>query len=95
MTLTAKDLDKTVQLAHITIKEEKKEAYLQQMQDILDQVSTLDELNLDDVEPTSTVIDQDQYQREDVAVSPTELLLETNAPKWENHAFHVPKILKR
>ena len=95
MTLSMKDLEKTVQLAHITIKEEKKEAYLSQLNDILDQVKTIDALDLDNIEPTSTVVEQDQYKREDVAVTPADLLLEKNAPHWEQNAFRVPRILKR
>ena len=93
MTLSSDDLDKTVRLAHITILPEKKKMYLAQMNAILDQVQTIDALDLDGVEPMDSVLDQEQYQRDDVEVSPDDLLLEKNAPVWESDAFRVPRIL--
>ncbi|RAP26636.1 Asp-tRNA(Asn)/Glu-tRNA(Gln) amidotransferase GatCAB subunit C [Candidatus Marinamargulisbacteria bacterium SCGC AG-343-D04] len=95
MDLSMEDLEKTVSLAHLTVKEEKKEMYLSQMQSILDQVDTIDALDLADVKPTETVVEQGQFLREDIPVKPDDLHLEKNAPLWEEQAFRVPRILKR
>ncbi len=95
MTLTKKDLEKTAKLAHLELKEDNKQAYLDKMNSILDQVKTIDALPLDNVEPLTTVLEQDQFKRADTPVKPADLLLEKNAPSWEEGAFKVPRILNR
>jgi len=95
MSLTKDDLDHVVNLAHLTIKEEKKDLYLSQLQDILDHIQDLDTLDLSTVEPSSYAIEQEQTLRDDKVVEYGDLNLEKNAPKWEDNSFNVPQILKR
>lgn len=95
MTLSKKDLDRVVQLAHITIKPEKETMYLSQLQSILKQMDELETLDLDGIEPSSYAIDQDQYLRPDTVQSFDDFKLEQNAPKWQDNSFNVPQILKR
>ena len=93
MSLSMDDLEKTAQLAHLVLGSDHKQQVLSQLNDILTQVDTLNQLDLETVEPMTTVINQDQFVREDEAVKPDNLLLEQNAPHWQNHAFCVPKIV--
>jgi aspartyl-tRNA(Asn)/glutamyl-tRNA(Gln) amidotransferase subunit C len=95
MSLSQDELDRAINLSHLTVSNEKKELFLGQLNDILDQVDTLNALDLDNVEPMSSVVEQTQFKREDVPVKPGDLLLEENAPVWEGNAFRVPKILDR
>ena len=92
MSLSSDDLEKTAGLAHLRLPADKKDRYLQQLNDILDQVETLNQLDLETVSPLTTIVEQDQYKRDDVAVLPGDLLCENNAPSWEEGAFKVPKI---
>jgi len=93
MSFTNDDLDKCIRLAHIFIKEEKKPQYLEQMQAILEEVKTLESLDLDTVKPSYTAIEQAHYQRDDVAKN-ANFDLSKNAPDWEDGGFSVPQILK-
>ena len=95
MTLEMADLEKTATLAHLKLDPEKKESLLIAMNNILDQVKTINALDLSTVKPMATVIEQDQYQRKDIPKTPDNLLLEKNAPEWEQGAFKVPQILKK
>ena len=95
MTVSMNDLEKTASLAHLNLTEHNKEAYLTQFNDILNQVDTLNQLDLDNITPLTTVIEQTHYQRDDTPVKPPDLLLEQNAPQWQENAFRVPRILKR
>ena len=50
-------------------------------------------MDLDQVEPMTTVVQQAHYKRNDDPKKPADLLLEKNAPEWESGAFRVPKII--
>ena len=95
MSFTEDDLLKTARLAHIKVTPEQQKQYMKELTDILDQVKTINALDLEGVEPMTSVVVQDQYVREDIAVQPGDLLLEKNAPKWEGDAFCVPPILNK
>lgn len=97
MTLSMNDLNKTERLSYLTIDDEKKETILSQLNDILNLVTTLDDMDLSKKDPLTTVIDQEHYKRDDIAVVPTPPVLEgmrKNAPDWDEqaHTFVVPKI---
>ena len=91
MSLTKKDIEHACKLAHIQVKEEKKDMYVSQLQDVLEHVKTLDQFDLTNVDPSSHALDQAQYLRED-DVEDWSFDLEKNAPEWENDCFSVPKI---
>ena len=93
MSLTEADLEKTATLAHLELDSDHKQTYLTQLNDILDQVATINAMDLADVKPMTTVVEQAHYQRDDIAKKPDDLLLEKNAPEWESGAFRVPKII--
>ena len=95
MSLSQEELDRAITLSHLNVSNEKKSLFLGQLNDILDQVETINALDLEKVEPMSSVVEQTQFKREDTPVDPGDLLLEDNAPVWEDNAFRVPKILDR
>lgn len=95
MSLSKKELDRVIQLAHITIKPEKEAMYISQLQSILTQMDELEKLDLADIEPSAHAIDQEQYLRPDIVSTYDDFKLEENAPKWQDDSFNVPKILKR
>ena len=93
MSLSEADLEKVASLAHLKLDSAHKGLYVSQLNSILDQVDTLNTLDLTNVSEMTTVVEQDHFQREDIAKKPGDLLLETNAPAWESGGFRVPKIV--
>ena len=93
MALDEKDLEKVARLAHLNLTPSKKATLLTQLNGILDQVATINCLDLDAVSPMTSVVEQGQFLREDCpTVSLTTADLEQNAPVFEDGAFRVPKI---
>lgn len=86
-------LDHVIHLSHLRVAPEKKDAYLKQLQDILKYMDKLNALDLSDTDAATHSIEASTPLREDVVVESGDLLLEKNAPKWDDHAFEVPQIL--
>lgn len=93
MALELTELDRAIQLAHLDVDAEKKALYFSQIQVILTYMDQLNALDLSDVSPSAHAHDEGTVLREDVVVTHTDLLLEENAPAWEDGVFMVPKIL--
>lgn len=92
MTLTPKDLDNVLTLSRLSISETDKPVYLKHMQSILDYMAMLDELDLSQLSPTYSGLNENTPFRSDSSGSQyTDLSL--NAPLLENNAFVVPQIL--
>ena len=81
-------------LARITLSEEEKELFEQQLSSILDYFAVLDELDTTDVEPTYHVIGITDVVRQD---DPKESLEQSevlrNAPKKEEGYIKSPRML--
>lgn len=92
MSLTLKDLDYVLELAHLQIPQEDKAKYLGQLQKILGHMDNLNRLPLDHFEPATSPDWADPFFREDVVMPHQDLLLEKNAPAWEDGCFQVPKM---
>ncbi len=92
MKLTEDDLQHTLKLAHLVVKPGKEAMYLNQMQDVLTYMEGLNDLPLDDVEPSAYAQLQTQKMRADEPVDFGDLLLEQNAPDWDNGSFKVPQM---
>ena len=93
MTFSENELDRVIHLAHLTVDPKKKTAYLKQLQDILSYMDTLNQIDVSH-EPASVHAAQSStLLRDDVVQDPQDLLLERNAPKWDDNAFEVPSIL--
>lgn len=95
MTFSENELDHVIHLAHLTVEPEQKATYLKQLQDILGYMNTLNQLDLEGEPASHHDEEASTLLREDVVIESTDLLLEHNAPKWDENAFEVPRILGR
>jgi len=91
MSISSKDLDHVLNLAHIEIPEEEKSEYLPQLTKVIDNMAVLDKANLSDLPPTSHPLTQETLTRED-SVKNLKANLSKNAPEWENQCYRVPKM---
>ena len=82
-------------LARLTLAEEEIKLYAQQLNDILGYIDQLNELDVDDVEPMSHVLDIINVMREDKHLpSLTREEVMANAPDHDNEHFKVPRVVK-
>jgi len=94
MEIKKDDVKHVAELARIEFSEEDIEKFTEQLGNILNYISKLNELNTSNVEPTSHVLDESTLLRDDIVedwLSKDEVL--NNAPKEENGFFVVPKII--
>lgn len=95
MKISNKDVKEVADLARLEIEEEQLDKFTNQFENILKFISKLDELNTDDIEPTSHVLDMPTPLREDKVeewLSQDEAL--KNAPQREDEFFGVPKVIE-
>ena len=93
--ISKEEVVKIAGLAKLKINEDEIESYTEQMNSILEYVSQLDEVNTDDVEPLSHVIDAVNITRDD-KIEPSisrESALE-NAAENDGEFITVPKIIR-
>lgn len=95
MSLTHEQVDHIARLARLELSREERERYRQQLSAILDYFQRLQELDTDDIPPTSRVVESEGRLRPDEPQPslPRQDLL-TNAPQVENDQFRVPPILE-
>ncbi|MBS4198064.1 Asp-tRNA(Asn)/Glu-tRNA(Gln) amidotransferase subunit GatC [Bacillus sp. FJAT-49732] len=81
-------------LARLEMNNEEAEQFTEQLDRIIEMAEKLDELNTENIKPTSHVFAQENVMREDVAVKglPIEEVLR-NVPQHEDGQIKVPKIL--
>jgi aspartyl-tRNA(Asn)/glutamyl-tRNA(Gln) amidotransferase subunit C len=94
MPLTREDVEHIALLARLHLSEDEKERYREQLSNILDHISKLQELDTSDVQPMSSVVVEQSRLRDDVPAPamPRDDLLR-NAPDAEDEQFRVPPIL--
>jgi aspartyl-tRNA(Asn)/glutamyl-tRNA(Gln) amidotransferase subunit C len=95
MSISIKDVEHVAGLARLTLNEEEKQQFAEQLNKILQYAGKLDELNTDGVEPTSHVMPIANVMREDAvrpSLSRERVLL--NAPDEEDGQFKVPAVLE-
>lgn len=92
MTITDETIDYVGILAKLELSDEEKEQAKQDMSNMLEYVSKLNELDTDSVEPMSHAFPVSNVFREDVVTNGdgSEDTL-ANAPAQKNSAFKVPK----
>lgn len=91
--ITKKEVEHTAKLARLTLSEEEKERYTEQLSRILDYFNQLNEVNTENVEPMIHVLPLRNVMREDyVNRSNNRDEILKNAPLEENGFFRVPKI---
>ncbi|MBW8349406.1 Asp-tRNA(Asn)/Glu-tRNA(Gln) amidotransferase subunit GatC [Bacillus sp. IITD106] len=81
-------------LARLEMNDNEAELYTEQLDRIIEMAERLDELNTENIKPTSHVFAQENIMREDVPVKglPIEEVLR-NVPQHEDGQIKVPKIL--
>lgn len=95
MSVTKKDVDYVADLARLQLTEEETESLADDMNQILDYMTTLEEVDTSDVEPLEHVIDLEYRLREDKAKEPIshEDALK-NAPDADSDYFRVPRVIE-
>jgi len=92
--ITKKEILRLAKLSRLKIKNKDIEKYTNQLNDIINYVSKLNEVELDDVEPLYNVLDKNISGRKDEiqnSVNTEELL--KNAPNRFGDFFKVPSVL--
>lgn len=95
MPLTLQEVDHIAQLARLELGAEERERYREQLSAILDYFTQLQELDTQDIPPTSSVLPLQAALREDrprPGLSGDELL--RNAPEARDGQFLVPPVLE-
>ncbi len=94
MSITLKDVDHVANLARLDLTAEEKERFAGQLNAILKYAEKLNELDTDQIEPTTHVLPITNVMREDVRKEslPIEKVL-LNAPDEEDDQIKVPAVL--
>ncbi len=92
--ITSDDVKKVAKLARLEIPDELVEVYADQLEQILDYVSQLEQINTTNIPPTTRAVEVVNVLREDVVENSNirDELLELG-PKTEGEFYRVPKIL--
>lgn len=95
MSITVKDVEHVAKLARLELSDDEKERFTGQLNAILKYAEKLNELNTDDVPPTSHVLKLANVMREDEnrPSLPIEKVMK-NAPEEEDGQFRVPAVLE-
>ncbi|MFD0588689.1 Asp-tRNA(Asn)/Glu-tRNA(Gln) amidotransferase subunit GatC [Paenibacillus sp. GCM10027627] len=95
MSITPNDVEHVAKLARLELTEAEKAQFTDQLNAILKYAQKLDELDTDNVEPTSHVLPITNVMREDVRKEslPIEKVL-LNAPDEEDGQIRVPAVLE-
>ncbi len=93
MTLTIQDVEKIADLARLELTGAQKMAYLGQLSAILDYAEMLNELDIDDVLPTSSAVSLKNVMRDD-KIKPSLSLNDVlfNAPQQANNQFRIQSV---
>jgi aspartyl-tRNA(Asn)/glutamyl-tRNA(Gln) amidotransferase subunit C len=95
MKISKEEIEHIAVLGRLSLSEEEKELFGPQLSGILDYVEQLNELDTDDVEPTSHVLPLNNVMREDIpggSISREDALM--NAPSHTEKFYRVPKIIE-
>ncbi|MEW6586596.1 MAG: Asp-tRNA(Asn)/Glu-tRNA(Gln) amidotransferase subunit GatC [Nitrospirota bacterium] len=95
MRITKEEIEHIGVLARLALSDEEKEKFGSQLSNVLEYVEKLNELNTDNVEPTSHVLSLSNIMREDTPRDslPWEEALR-NAPAHADKFYRVPKIIE-
>ena len=94
--ITSDEIKKLAALSKLSIAEDEMDKYSQQLSDILDYVSQLENVDTRDVEPLLNVLDQvNDSKLDEPQPSLTQKLALKNAPKANGEFFQVPEVIKK
>ncbi|MEQ2527780.1 Asp-tRNA(Asn)/Glu-tRNA(Gln) amidotransferase subunit GatC [Bacillaceae bacterium CLA-AA-H227] len=93
--ISTEEVKHVANLARLAVTEEEVQKFTQQLDKIISFAEQLNELDTENVEPTSHVLDMKNVMREDVPAKglPREEVLK-NAPEHENGQIKVPSIIE-
>ncbi|MEA4924988.1 MAG: Asp-tRNA(Asn)/Glu-tRNA(Gln) amidotransferase subunit GatC [Syntrophomonadaceae bacterium] len=94
MALTIKEVEHVALLARLSLSEDEKNRFCEQLSSILDYADTLNSLSTDEVEPLTHILNVNNVFRTDEVKPSTdrdEML--ANAPLAEDCQYKVPKII--
>ena len=95
MLLTIEEVEYFAELARLDLNPVEKEQFQRQLSAILEHFRRLQEVNTEEVEPTSTVISPESNLREDVPCPGLTLEdLLRNAPLVEQNQFRLPHVFE-
>ena len=95
MSINKETVKKISKLSRIASNEQFEESMIKDLNSILTFVEQLNELNIKNIEPLSSVVEQKLFQREDVVkiMNEKEDVLKNSPHKNENY-FVVPKVIE-
>lgn len=95
MSITVKDVQHVAKLARLHLSPEEEAVFTEQLNAILQYADKLNELNTDDVTPTTHVLQVSNVMREDEVKDslPIDKVM-LNAPDEEDGQFKVPAVLE-
>lgn len=95
MSISLENVEHVAKLARLQLNDDEKERFMGQLNAILGYAEKLNELNTDDVAPTTHVLPIYNVMREDVVRPslPIEVVM-ANAPEEEDGHFRVPAVLE-
>lgn len=95
MTISKKDVEHVAKLARLGLTADEKDKLTKQLNDILGYAEKINQLNTDNVPPTSHSIPMQNVFREDkVNVCENTQAILANGPKTQETTFRVPKMLE-
>lgn len=95
MSVDAATVQKIARLARIAVSDEEAERLTGELSSILDWVEMLNEVDVDGVEPMTSVMPMDLKKREDVVTDGGYAEKVTaNAPESDDNFFVVPKVVE-
>ena len=95
MSVDIATVKRVAKLSRIAITDERAESMQAELNTILGFVEQLAEVNVDGVEPMTSVVDMEMRKREDVVTDGNKAAdIVANAPISEDHFFMVPKVVE-
>ncbi len=95
MSVTNQDVKKVARLARIALPEDQVEPMTDELNNILNWIEQLGEVDVEGVEPMTSVVDTSLPMREDVVTDGgIQDKVLANAPKSEDGFFVVPKVVE-
>lgn len=95
MSVTDETVKKVARLARIAVTDNEAEKITRDLSSILDWVEQLNEVDIEGVEPMTSVVDVAMKMRDDVVADggyPDKVI--GNAPAQDDHFFMVPKVIE-
>lgn len=95
MIIDSKEIERTTNLAHLTVSDAEKGEYAKQLSDIISYVEKINELDTSSILPTDHIVElANVFRHDDIHPSIDRAELERVAPQFGNGHVIVPKIIE-